>query len=157
MIEFLRETYTDAQAGAEPARFAAGVISAGVVNVLNNPLSIIAGYTQVLGRDTRALESGLVIPPETVRLRPGSIQRETARCDKIAKRLLISLRNRYAESGWGEVSKFSEDAAILVRATPRIVGWKSQGIPRVYRCDAALTNRADASAANPLGAMPSNR
>ncbi|MCS7049642.1 MAG: response regulator [Verrucomicrobiae bacterium] len=96
----------------------AGVISAGVVHELNNPLSIIAGYTQMLARDLQALETGQPIPPQTVQQRLNSIQREIARCKEIAKRFLNFSRTRYSDPDWVEAGKLVEDAAALVKAHP---------------------------------------
>ena len=96
----------------------AGVISAGVVHEMNNPLSIISGYTQMLARDLAAMEAGKAGNPQAVQQRLSSIQREIERCKEIAKRFLNFSRVRQSAPGWVEAAKLVEDAAALVKAHP---------------------------------------
>ena len=96
----------------------AGVISAGVVHEMNNPLAIIAGYADLLNRDLTALT---VTDQETathVRQRLASIQREIGRCKDIARRFLNFSRS--GQDSWEIVGarKLLEDSAALIKAHP---------------------------------------
>mgnify|MGYP000439319219 CR=1 FL=1 len=108
----------------------AGVISAGVVHEMNNPLSIIAGYTQMLARDLTALETGKPAAAQQLQQRLGNIQREIERCKEIAKRFLSFSRVRQSEPGWVEAAKLVEDAASLVKAHPA-----NRGLELSHHCD----------------------
>src|SRR5258706_12452688 len=65
----------------------AGVLSAGVVHEMNNPLAIIAGYADLLGRDLAALGMADQETAQHVRQRLASIQRAIHQFKDICRRL----------------------------------------------------------------------
>ncbi|HVM60198.1 MAG TPA: hybrid sensor histidine kinase/response regulator [Verrucomicrobiae bacterium] len=96
----------------------AGVLSAGVVHEMNNPLAIIAGYADLLGRDLASLNVSDQDTSSKVRQRLASIQREIDRCKDIARRFLnFSRGNAEARETIGG-RKLVEDAAALIKAHP---------------------------------------
>jgi signal transduction histidine kinase len=96
----------------------AGVLSAGVVHEMNNPLAIIAGYSDLLSRDLAALNVTDQETAQHVRQRLASIQREIDRCKDIARRFLnFSRGNADARETVG-ARKLLEDAAALIKAHP---------------------------------------
>ena len=97
---------------------AAGLLSAGVVHEMNSPLSIIAGYTQLLERDLLGLQTGNYTAAQAIQQRLGSIQREIERCKDIAKRFLNFSRARHSQPEQVVVSLLLEDAVSLIRAHP---------------------------------------
>ncbi len=97
---------------------AAGLLSAGVVHEMNNPLAIIAGYAQLLGRDLTALAAVDEKTAQHVKHRLASIQREIERCRDIAKRFLQFSRASHATVETIEVAKLLADTAALVKAHP---------------------------------------
>ena len=104
----------------------AGVLSAGVVHEMNNPLAIIAGYSDLLSRDLAALN---VSDPETaqhVRQRLASIQREIVRCKDIARRFLNFSRGHSEARETVGARKLLEDAASLIKAHPANHGTEIQ-------------------------------
>jgi len=111
----------------------AGVISAGVVHELNNPLSIIAGYTQMLARDLSQLETGKANAAQNVQQRLACIQREIERCKDIAKRFLNFSRTRQAAPELVDAAKTLEDALSLVKAHP-----SNRGVELFRECDEAI-------------------
>ncbi len=102
----------------------AGVISAGVVHELNNPLTIIAGYAQLLSRDLTALQAGESsgATSQNLQQRLANIQREIDRCKDIARRFLSFSRSRQDAPEVIGVAFLIEDAAELVKAHPRNQG-----------------------------------
>jgi signal transduction histidine kinase len=96
---------------------AASLLSAGVVHEINNPLSIIAGYTQLLGRDLETLANTGQTAAPGIPQRLASIQREIERCRDISRRFLNFSRASASEE-IVTVSKLLDDAAALVRAHP---------------------------------------
>jgi len=96
----------------------AGVMSAGVVHEMNNPLAIIAGYADLLNRDLAALNVSDKETAQHVRQRLASIQREIGRCKDIAHRFLNFSRS--GQESWEIVGarKLLEDAAALIKAHP---------------------------------------
>jgi two-component system, sensor histidine kinase and response regulator len=96
----------------------AGVMSAGVVHEMNNPLAIIAGYADLLNRDLAALNVTDQETAQHVRQRLASIQREIGRCKDIARRFLNFSRS--GQESWEIVGarKLLEDAAALIKAHP---------------------------------------
>ncbi|HUJ71401.1 MAG TPA: hybrid sensor histidine kinase/response regulator [Verrucomicrobiae bacterium] len=96
----------------------AGVLSAGVVHEMNNPLAIIAGYADLLGRDLAALGGTDQQTAQHVKQRLASIQREIERCKDIAHRFLnFSGRGSETREIVG-ARKLLEDAAALIKAHP---------------------------------------
>ena len=113
---------TNEQLAAELAQLnravEAGVLSAGVVHEMNNPLAIIAGYADLLGRDLAALNGADPETAQHVKHRLASIQREIGRCKDIAHRFLsFSRSNQDAPEIVGAL-KLLEDAAALIKAHP---------------------------------------
>ena len=96
----------------------AGVLSAGVVHEMNNPLAIIAGYTDLLGRDLAALGMADQETGQHVRQRLASIQREIDRCKDIARRFLNFSRSPQEAMEIVGAQRLLEDAAALIKAHP---------------------------------------
>ena len=96
----------------------AGVLSAGVVHEMNNPLAIIAGYADLLSRDLAALGAADQETAQHVKQRLASIQREIGRCKDIAHRFLNFSRSGPEASEIVGARKLLEDAAALIKAHP---------------------------------------
>ena len=96
----------------------ASVLSAGVIHEINNPLSIIAGYAQLLARDLASLSDGSPDVAHNVQGRLTIIHREVERCKDIAHRFLKFSRATQREIEPIEVHKLLEDTAALVKAHP---------------------------------------
>jgi len=96
----------------------AGVLSAGVVHEMNNPLAIIAGYADLLGRDLASLNVSDQETSRHVHQRLTSIQREIDRCKDIARRFLNFSRGRQDAQETVSGHKLLEDAAALIKAHP---------------------------------------
>jgi signal transduction histidine kinase len=96
----------------------AGVLSAGVVHEMNNPLAIIAGYADLLGRDLASLNVSDQETSRQVKQRLTSIQREIDRCKDIARRFLNFSRGRQEAPETISAGKLLEDAAALIKAHP---------------------------------------
>jgi signal transduction histidine kinase len=96
----------------------AGVLSAGVVHEMNNPLAIIAGYADLLGRDLATLNVSDQETSRHVKQRLTSIQREIDRCKDIARRFLNFSRGRSDAQETVSGHKLLEDAAALIKAHP---------------------------------------
>lgn len=119
-LEALREN--NEQLSREVAQInravAAGVLSAGVVHEMNNPLAIIAAYTELLGRDLSTLNLVDQNAAQHAQQRLASIQREISRCKDIARRLLNFSRAEKGSEEIIEVNKLLEDSAALIKAHP---------------------------------------
>src|SRR6266404_4367330 len=100
----------------------AGVMSAGVVHEMNNPLAIIAGYADLLNRDLAALNVSDKETAQHVRQRLASIQREIGRCKDIARRFLNFSRSPQDAMETIGARKLLEDAAALIKAHPANTG-----------------------------------
>jgi signal transduction histidine kinase len=96
----------------------AGVLSAGVVHEMNNPLAIIAGYADLLSRDLAALGVADQETAQHVKQRLTSIQREIMRCKDIARRFLNFSRGSQEAMEIIGAGKLLEDAASLIKAHP---------------------------------------
>lgn len=96
----------------------ANVLSAGVIHEINNPLSIVAGYAQLLSRDLAKLSEVDQGTAQNVQERLATIQREIDRCKEIAKRFLSFSRASQQGSERIEVAKLLEDTVMLVKAHP---------------------------------------
>jgi len=96
----------------------ANVLSAGVIHEINNPLSIVAGYAQLLSRDLAKLVDVDQGTAQNVQERLATIQREIDRCKEIAKRFLSFSRASQQGSERIEVAKLLEDTVMLVKAHP---------------------------------------
>ena len=112
----------------------ASVLSAGVVHEINNPLSIIAGYAYLLGKELAEVDAGDSGTSQNVQLRLATIQREVERCKDIAQRFLTFARTRQRTVERLSVSRLLEDAAALVKAHPSNVATEIVIKP----CDASL-------------------
>ena len=96
----------------------ASALSAGVVHELNNPLSIIAGYIQLLDHDLTQLNHGGADPAPNIQHRLTTIQREIQRCKEIAERFLRFARAPRAQTEVINITPLVEDTALLLRAHP---------------------------------------
>ncbi len=96
----------------------ANLLSAGVIHEINNPLAIVAGYAQLLGRDLAALGDLDQGTAQSVQQRLATIQREIDRCKDIARRFLSFSRSTQIETEIVPASKLLDDAAALVKAHP---------------------------------------
>jgi two-component system, sensor histidine kinase and response regulator len=96
----------------------ASVLSAGVVHEINNPLSIIAGYAYLLGKELAEVNSGDAEATQNVQLRLATIQREVDRCKDIAQRFLSFARTKQRTVERIPVHQLVEDVAALVKAHP---------------------------------------
>lgn len=96
----------------------ATALSAGVVHELNNPLSIIAGYIQLLDRDLVKLGQGDTSATHNIQHRFSTIQREIQRCKEIAERFLRFSRSPRQPAEIINAVPLLEDTALLLRAHP---------------------------------------
>lgn len=97
----------------------ASALSAGVVHELNNPLSIIAGYIQLLENDLSQLGGGDIRTAHcNIQKRLTTMQREIQRCKEIAERFLCFARAPQAQPKVINVTPLVEDTALLLRAHP---------------------------------------
>ena len=96
----------------------ASALSAGVVHELNNPLSIISGYIQLLDNDLTQLSQGDVTTTRNIQHRLTTIQREIQRCKEIAARFLRFSRAPRSQTEVINVTPLLEDTALLLRAHP---------------------------------------
>ena len=121
-VSFRTLQQTNEELGRELAQLnravEAGVLSAGVVHEMNNPLAIIAGYADLLGRDLAALGVADQETAEHVKQRLTSIQREIERCKDIARRFLNFSSSGPESREIVGARKLLEDAAALIKAHP---------------------------------------
>ncbi|NQU11806.1 hypothetical protein HQ590_13510, partial [bacterium] len=85
---------------------------------LNNPLSIISGYTQLLSRDLASLESGNVSAAQDMQQRLLNIQSEIERCRDIARRFLGFARARQVAPEAVPAATLLEDTGALLHVHP---------------------------------------
>ena len=97
---------------------AASLISAGVVHELNNPLTIVAAYAQMLHNSMDHLQQGDARALTEARDRLASLEREVERCTDIARRFLRFARVHTRETECLEVGRLLEDTAALLKAHP---------------------------------------
>lgn len=116
-LQRVNEELTQALTHSDRA-ISAGVLSAGVVHEINNPLSIIAGYAQLLGRDLAALSNVDQAASQVVQKRLATIGHEIDRCKDIARRFLSFSRTKQNAEEAIEVAKLLDDAVALIRAHP---------------------------------------
>jgi len=96
----------------------AGVLSSGVVHEMNNPLTIITGYAEMLQRDLNALQLSDPKTAEHMRQELSIIAREIGRCKEISQRFQKFARADHKKEEIVEAAKLVEDAAALLRAHP---------------------------------------
>ncbi len=96
----------------------ASALSEGVVHELNNPLSIIAGYIQLLELDLVKLSEGDASATNYIQNRFSTIQREIQRCKEITERFLRFSRAPKLQSEIIKAVPLLEDTALLLRAHP---------------------------------------
>jgi signal transduction histidine kinase len=96
----------------------AGLLSSGVVHEINNPLTIITGYAEMLQRDLATLQSSDPKTAEHMQHRLAAISREIDRCKEIAQRFLNFARANHKKAEVIEAAKLVEDAASLLKAHP---------------------------------------
>ena len=97
---------------------AASLLSAGVIHEINNPLSIIAGYAQLLARDLASVSDGNHDAAQNIQQRLATIQREINRCKDITHRFLNFSRTTRDQIEPVEALRLLEDTAALVKAHP---------------------------------------
>ncbi len=100
----------------------ANLLSAGVIHEINNPLAIVAGYAQLLGRDLSELGAVDQGAAQNIQQRLTTIQREIDRCKDIARRFLNFSRSTQTSTEPVSAAKLLEDAAALVKAHPANTG-----------------------------------
>jgi two-component system, sensor histidine kinase and response regulator len=96
----------------------ANVLSAGVIHEMNNPLSIVAGYAQLLSRDLARLREVDQGAAQNIQQRLSTIEHEVDRCKDIARRFLNFSRASQQGSESIEVARLLEDTVALVKAHP---------------------------------------
>jgi signal transduction histidine kinase len=96
---------------------AANILSAGVVHELNNPLTIIAGYVELLNRDLAKLTTNDATS-QNIQQRFHAIQREIQRCKEMAGRFLRFSRSPRTQLELVDVAPLLDDVALLLRAHP---------------------------------------
>ncbi len=96
----------------------AGVLSTGVVHEMNNPLTIITGYAEMLQRDLAGLQSSDPKTAEHMHQQLDVIEREIDRCKEISQRFLQFARADHKHAEMVEAAKLVEDAASLLKAHP---------------------------------------
>jgi signal transduction histidine kinase len=96
----------------------AGVLSTGVVHEMNNPLTVITGYAELLQRDLAGLQSSDPKTAEHMQNRLAVIAREIDRCKEISQRFLNFARADQKRKETVEAAKLVEDAASLLKAHP---------------------------------------
>jgi len=94
------------------------ILSSSIVHELNNPLSIIAGYVQLLNRDLAKLTDGDTGVTQHMQQRVTAIQRELQRCKQLSERFLHFSRSPNGQSEIINVASLLEDVALLLRAHP---------------------------------------
>jgi signal transduction histidine kinase len=115
----------------------AGVLSAGVVHELNNPLAIVSAYAQLLNRDLAVLQQGDLKAVADAQQRLTAIQHEVERCADIAHRFLRFSRVHSRETECLEAGRLLEDTAALLKAHPAnqqaqiLVGHAGHSLPIV--------------------------
>lgn len=104
-------------------RATAEVLSAGVVHELNNPLSVISGYAEMLRRDLAELENSGQTGTDEMRRRIDKIQREIDRCKEIATRFLGYARSTaHLDAEPQDLGKLLAETASLLKAHPSCRG-----------------------------------
>jgi len=107
------------QQAADAGRVAtASAMSAGVIHELNNPLSIVAGYAEMLERDVARLRAGDEVAVDEMQRRLGAIQREVERCKQIADRFLRFSRVHGDAHEQIALASLVEDITALLKAHP---------------------------------------
>jgi signal transduction histidine kinase len=96
----------------------ANILSAGVIHEMNNPLAIVAGYAQLLGRDLAKLSEVDQGAAQNIQQRLATIQREIERCKDIATRFLSFSRVTHQNNEAVEVTRLLDDTVLLVKAHP---------------------------------------
>jgi len=96
----------------------ADVLSASIVHELNNPLTIISGYIQLLIRDLAKLTSGDSAVTQHMQQRVAAIQREIQRSKEMAERFLHFSRSPKAQLELVDIAPLLEDTALLLHAHP---------------------------------------
>jgi signal transduction histidine kinase len=93
----------------------AGVLSPGVVHEMNNPLTVITGYAELLQRDLTALQFSDPKTAEHMQQQLARIGKEIERCKD---RFLKFVRANHNREEIVEAAKLVEDAASLLKAHP---------------------------------------
>ena len=96
----------------------AGVLSPGVVHEMNNPLTVITGYAELLQHDLAALQSSDPKTAEHMQQQLAKIGKEIERCKEISQRFLKFVRANHNREEVVEAAKLIEDAASLLKAHP---------------------------------------
>ena len=116
-LRTINETLNRELARSERA-VTAGVLSAGVIHQLGHPLSIIAGYSELLKSDLGAVENRADLPASEIAEKLGLILEEVEHCKEIATRLLAFGRKSEGFSQVVDIDRLVDDTRALVKAHP---------------------------------------
>lgn len=115
----LSEQLQDAFSREEMTR-TANEIYAGVIHDLNNPLTIISGFVEILQNRLARASTLAGRDLESVRENLSAISRQVKTCCAIASRYLRVMRRVANETDWIAVNQILSDLEALVRSHPAI-------------------------------------
>jgi two-component system, sensor histidine kinase and response regulator len=115
----LSEQLNDAFSREEMTR-TANEIYAGVIHDLNNPLTIISGFVEILQNRLARASTLAGRDLDSVRDNLGAISRQVKTCCDIASRYLRVMRRVANETDWIAVNQILSDLEALVRSHPSL-------------------------------------
>jgi two-component system, sensor histidine kinase and response regulator len=96
----------------------AGLMGAGVIHQLGHPLSIIAGYSELLKEDLAGIENRSDLPAGQIVEKLALVLEEVERCKEIATRLLAFGRKSEGFAAVVDVNGLVADGTALIKAHP---------------------------------------